>query len=953
MADLSKTVEIIFGAKDNVTVTVKNLESNLKDFDATVQSVAAPLADVGNKILAMETAVLALSAAFVGKAISAAGEFGDSVREIGTLFGGTTDQVNAFGTDIQNYAAASTQSIESINGAIYEAISSGVKYEDSIKFISDAERLAVAGRADLTQVTDVLTGTLNAYGASTEEAANYTDDLLTAVNLGKTTVPELANSLANVTSIAAAAGVPFSDLSAAVAGVTAAGKPTAEAVTAIRGVLETFVSPSGAAAKAASELGISLDTTTLKSKGLDGALKDIYAATGGTVEGLSKIFTTTEGLQGALVLGADKSGVFAKALKEMETNSGATAKAYETMSQSFEVASQRMANAADVAMIKAGQPLLDEFGGVANGIAAIFQSLGKGIDSGAFDPIIQALEAFGVSASGTLKNIAENLPEALAALDFGPLLKSLENLGGSVGEAFSDIFGNIDLDTPEGLSAALQTIVNGIAGLTNVTAGIVDSFSPIFTAFGDLAREAGSAGEESQTAAGQFLGVAQQIVAFGTGLTAALTLFQQTGTSIVSVIDVFAGGVKIAFNGVQIAIDGVGAIILQTLKTIADGFALVLPGDIGERWAQKSAEFGGLLEDLKDRTAINTADMAEGWDRVTRGLDGIGNSAKPAAESLDALATSGEVATQKGEAFTALDWSQGATGIDYVGEAAKRLGISMGEAESATTTSKAVLTTFGDISGQTEQDLYDLVAAAEKYGAEMPYFIQESTGKIGGAFIQMSGYIKTAGDETDIARAKANGYKLEIDDLGNRTYIRLQEETKKTADETKKAAKEMEEAAKKAVEYDLKLQEIASAERIAYVEAKFKLDEAQLEADTQRLTAAFESINTSITSTGETLTGLISSWAGMDNSFESAKLWHLIEAEEKRREEAFAQQKTLLDEQIKYMQARTVAMLKGDTLLKVEAAGLAPHLERIFHEILRACQVKANEQGLELLLGAA
>jgi hypothetical protein len=91
----------------------------------------------------------------------------------------------------------------------------------------------------------------------------------------------------------------------------------------------------------------------------------------------------------------------------------------------------------------------------------------------------------------------------------------------------------------------------------------------------------------------------------------------------------------------------------------------------------------------------------------------------------------------------------------------------------------------------------------------------------------------------------------------------------------------------------------------------------------------------------------------MDNSFESTKLWGLIQKEEERREQAFQQQKILLDEQIKYLQARTLAMMKGDTLLKVEAAGLTPHLERIFHEILRACQVKANEQGLELLLGAA
>ena len=903
MADISKTVEIIFGMDDRASGPMKGLANDFRDFDATVQSVAAPMADVANKILAVEAAVLGLSAAFVGKAIEAAGQFGDSVREIGTLFGGTTEQVNKFGTDIQNYAAGSTQSIESINGAIYEAISSGVKYEDSIKFINDAEKLAVAGRADLTQVTDVLTGTLNAYGASTSEAANYTDDLLTAVNLGKTTVPELAQSLSQVTSIAAASGVPFSDLSASIAAVTAAGVPTSEAMTKIRGVLETFVSPSNAAVKAASELGISLDTTTLKSKGLDGALQEIYKATGGTTEGLSKIFTTTESLQGALILGADKSGIFSEALKQMDTNAGLTGKAYETMSQNFEVATQRMVNAADVAMIKAGQPLLDEFGGVANGIASVFQSLGKGIDSGAFDPIINALEAFGVSASETLGNIAQNLPEALAALDFGPLLASLGNLGDSVGGAFEDIFGNIDLNTPEGLASALQSIVNGIAGLTNVTSGIIDSFSPIFTAFGDLAREAGSAGEESQTAAGQFLGVAQQIMAFGTGLTAALTLFAETGTSIVSVIDIFAGGVKIAFNGVQLAIDGVGAIILATLKTIADGFALVLPGDIGERWAEKSAQFGGLLEDLRDRTATNTADMAEGWDRVQRGLDGVGQQATGTAETFEVVADSSVTAAEQGQKFTALDWSQSATGIDYVGEAAKRLGISLDES--------------------------------------------------GPAADQFSKYVRSAADEADIARAKTNGYRLEIDELGNRTYIPVVEGAKKTAEEVNKAGKEMEEAAKRAVEYDLKLQEIASAERIAYIEAKFKLDEAQIQADTQKVVAAFESINTAISSTGETLSSLIGTWAGLDSAYEQTKLWNLIEAEEKRREEAFQQQKTLLDEQIKYMQARTTAMLKGDTLLRVEAAGLTPHLERIFHEILRACQVKANEQGLELLLGAA
>lgn len=902
MADLSKTVEIIFGAKDNVTVTVKNLESNLKDFDATVKSVAAPLADVANKVLAMETAVLALSAAFVGKAIDSAGKFGTQIAEIGTLFGGNTEQIAKFGATIQDYGATSTQSLESINTAIYNAVSAGVKYGDSVDFVAQAEKLAVAGRADLNDTTKVLVSTLNAYGESTDQAGKYSDALFTIVKQGQTTLPELAQSLSQVTSLASTAGVPFETLGAAVAALTVNGVPTAEAMTKIRGAIETLIDPSSKASKAAEEWGVSLDATSVKSKGFETVLKELYTASGGSADQLGRVFTTTESLQAALILGRDASGAFASSLEAMASKTGATQQAFEAMASSYEYSLQRMANAADVAMIKAGTPLLDEFGSVAAGIAAVFANLGKSIDSGAFDPIINALETFGASAADTLQNIAKNLPEALAQLDFGPLLASFGSLGDEIKEAFSDIFGNIDLDTPEGLASALQTIVNGIAALTNVTAGIIDSFEPIFVAFGDLAREAGSSGEESQKAAGQFLGVAQQIMQFGTALTGALTLFNETGTSIISVIDIFAGGVKVAFNGVQIAIDSIGATILGILKTIADGFALVLPGEIGQRWAEKSAELGGYLQDLTQRILTNADEASEGWDQMSRGLDGVGGKMSTTADSAEGLAASTDGATTSGAKFVAIDWSQSATGIDYVGEAAKRLGLSL------------------DASGP----------SAESFGK----------------------YVKSAADEADIARAKTNGYKLEIDELGNRTFIPVIEGTKKTADETKRAAKEMEEAAKKAVDYDLKLQQIASAERIAYIEAKFKVDEEQIKADAQKVVAAFESINTSITSTGETLTGLVGSWAALAGTFEGAKLWDLISNEEKRRQDAFEQQKVLLAEQIKYMQARTTAMLKGDTLLKVEAAGLTPHLERIFHEILRACQVKANEQGLELLLGA-
>ena len=900
MSDLTRSIDIVFGAKNEISPVVGEIEASLNQFDTAVQKVAQPLAQVADQVLKTEAAILALAAAFTGAAIDAAGRFGDAVNEIGTLFGGTSEQVSRFGTDIQNYASTSTQSIESINGAIYEAISSGVKYEDSLSFLNEAEKLSVAGRADLQQVTSVLTGVLNAYGASTSEAADFTDDLYTAVLNGKTTVPELAQSLGNIVGITANVGVGFDELSAAIAALTASSVKTPEAITGIKAAISNILSPSKEAADAAKEMGLQFDGSALRSKGLAGVLGEVYDKTQGNTDSIKRLFGSIEGYNAALILGADKTGTFARSLEDMANNSGATSQAFEAMAQNYEVALQRMGNAAEVAMIKAGKPLLDEFGGVANGIAAVFKSLGTSIDDGAFDPIIQALEVFGQSMAGTLQQIAQNLPEALSGLDFTDLIRSFENLGDEMGDAFGQIFGNIDLSTTEGLRDALQMIVNGVAALTNVTAGIVDGLEPVFAAFGSLARSADTAGEDAQLAVGQFLGAAEVIVSFGTKLGGALIALQEYGGNFEAIFDVVIGTIRTAFNAFQIAIDGVAATFWEIMRELASGLATVLPDSMGgSYWQAQVAGIDALLNGFAQRQKVNFDDLSSGFTQAGQGLGLIKDEASGTGEALDQTAEGfGQMANAAGDAGRQL--SPYGDGMQFVAQAAENLGISLDEARPKSAE-------FADeIQGQ------DWASPAEQ----------------------------------------ALGYKKVIDDLGNVTYVQVGNEAKKVTAEVEKSKKEMEAAAKKAVEYDLKLREIESRERIAYIEAKFKVDEAQIKADAERVAAAFESINTAINSTGETLTSLVGNWADMAGTFEGQKLWDLIQNEEKRRQDTFEQQKVLIDEQIAYLKARTTAMTKGDALIKISADGLTPHLEKIFHEILRACQIKANEQGLELLLSA-
>jgi phage-related protein len=338
-------------------------------------------------------------------------------------------------------------------------------------------------------------------------------------------------------------------------------------------------------------------------------------------------------------------------------------------------------------------------------------------------------------------------------LDFSGLIRSFQNLGDEMGDAFAQIFGNIDLSTPEGLGDALQMIVNGIAALTNVTAGIVDGLEPVFAAFGGLARSADTAGEDAQLAVGQFLGAAEVIVSFGTKLGGALIALQEYGGNFESIFDVVIGTIRTAFNAFQIAIDGMAATFWEIMRELASGLATVLPDSMGGSYWQTQVEgIDALLNGFAQRQKVNFDDLGAGFTQAGQGLGLIKDEATGTGNALDQTAQGfGQMATAAGEAGRQL--SPYGDGIQFVTQATENLGISLDDARPKSAEFHQ------EIQGQ------DWVSPAEQ----------------------------------------AQGYKRVIDDLGNITYVQVGNEAKKVTAEVAKSKQEMEAAAKKAVEYDLKL----------------------------------------------------------------------------------------------------------------------------------------------------
>jgi hypothetical protein len=109
--------------------------------------------------------------------------------------------------------------------ALYSALSAGVPKDNVFEFMEVAQKAAKGGVTDLETAVDGISSVINAYGAEVISATEASDLMFTAVRLGKTTFEEISGSIFQMAPIAAAVGIPFKDLTASIANLTARAYP--------------------------------------------------------------------------------------------------------------------------------------------------------------------------------------------------------------------------------------------------------------------------------------------------------------------------------------------------------------------------------------------------------------------------------------------------------------------------------------------------------------------------------------------------------------------------------------------------------------------------------------------------------------------------------------------------------------------------------------------------------
>lgn len=412
-------------------------------------------------------ATKAIAALGIGKMISDSitngMDFETSMAKASTLFSGTDAELQQLQNDIVSISSATGVAASELAEAAYSAESASVPMGNLGGMIESSAKLATAGFTDIDTALSATAKTMNAYGMMSEDAAETQANmekvqriLIQTQNKGITTVGELGASLAQVTPTAAAFGVSFENVGAALAGMTAQGTPTAQATTQLNSLI--------------AELG---KEGTTASKNL------LKAADGSKYAGMSFSEMMENGADLNDVLGmmqslADENNL---AMVDMFSSIEAGKAAMSITNSDWVGNMESMATQADV-VTNAYSTMADTTGFKLEQMKTTLKNLG-----------ISAFSEFAGPLSNALQGVSTILTNIKPALDI--LWSAFQSLGSTIAGIVGDLFGfDENMSAAEVLSNALSTVIETLAGMIQILADNMSWIAPIafslvsaFTAF--------------------------------------------------------------------------------------------------------------------------------------------------------------------------------------------------------------------------------------------------------------------------------------------------------------------------------------------------------------------------------------------------------------------------------------------------------------------------------------
>ncbi len=273
-----------------------------------------------------------------------------------TIKGSLTDYMNSIMDMTRQIPVAANDSAK----ALYQIVSAGHDGANAMKILEVSAKAAVGGVTDTATAADAITTVLNAYKMSASEAGTVSDMLFMTAKLGKTTMGELGQTIAQAAPIAASYGVGIEQVLSAVASLTKQGTPTAQAMTQIR----------------ASILGVSkvLGDGAFDGRTYQEALAEVASRANGSESELRKLVPEVEAVNAVLGMTGNNATAAAADLGQLQNSLGASEAAFKTMQTSADNQLKLLQNNLTAALRPLGDDILKEVSEVARKMNDAFNS---------------------------------------------------------------------------------------------------------------------------------------------------------------------------------------------------------------------------------------------------------------------------------------------------------------------------------------------------------------------------------------------------------------------------------------------------------------------------------------------------------------------------------------------------------------------------------------------------
>lgn len=349
------------------------LVPDLTGFGGLVRAGGIDQATVGaggaaSAIAAAGAAAVAFGAASVAaatKASTAFVNFEDSLIKIQTLTGTSAQQTEEWGDAILELAPAVGRGPQELADALFFVASAGVEGQAAFDTLEASARGAALGLGTTEQVADAVTSAIGAYGLEALSASEATDILAATVDRGKVEADALAGSIGRVVPIAAAAGVEFNEVGAAVAALSRTGLDADEATTALRQLLNNLINPSRESADALASVGLEAsEVRDLLREDLLGTLDLLRDRFDGNTEGLFNLIPNIRAVTGFLSLMGENADGTRQIFDDLADSAGFVDERFAILAQSNAFRRDQAIAAIESAFIGEGSESADAITGL-------------------------------------------------------------------------------------------------------------------------------------------------------------------------------------------------------------------------------------------------------------------------------------------------------------------------------------------------------------------------------------------------------------------------------------------------------------------------------------------------------------------------------------------------------------------------------------------------------------